>query len=781
MANHFRVAARTLTHLGAELITSDAIALNELLKNAFDAGSPRVKIVFEVPIDPVLANRLTERLRTKQTTSDMVRHQLLQNAQARRAPTIVQEAIQKLPPKAADCASSIEALINEYCHILVEDSGEGMRRTDLVEAFLTVGTPTKLLKKKAGESSRRPILGDKGIGRLSMMRLGMSARVTSSRGGETHWYYIDFDWSPFYDPNTYIEDVPIEVKTGKRKNDRDESGTQIRITGLTSGWSESDVTQFVNAYLRRLRDPFTESAPRFPVDVILNNRRMPIPPLPEWLIDNAHLQGEWTFLPKGNKQLEPNDVAVMATLTWRKNTPERREWTVKDVIARAKMTTEDLLRIGRCRASVYWFNRALLAKKVLGDFSVKDVRDELDVWCGGFSIYRDGFRVGWTGAEADDWLGLDSRALRRGGFVVNRIQTVGSVAISQKDNPHLVDAANREGLLACPEFEGLKRLLEEIVLTELREVVAKEQELEHKTLVADTSAAESIDRAETDFQKTRKLVSSLADAVPPAVRAKVKQIEENLHQHVDYVKKVQEALMLAREQKTEVLELAGLGMSIDIVAHELVRATENTEQLVRRLQQTKDPKAVDETIDALRAQLKAIDKRLRAIDPLSPSGRHRKETFDLVRLVRGILEGYVPRFQRHDVNVRLTVDGKEKDFEMRVTMVKGLLAHVFENVVSNSIYWLKQATVPGVEGREFHVEIDRKARTIEFTDTGPGIDPSYRDRVFSPYFSRKPDGRGLGLFIARELAEYHGAHLVLDNARDADGRLRTFVLELPRE
>ena len=35
----FRVAARTLLHLGAELISSDAVAFYELIKNGFDAGS----------------------------------------------------------------------------------------------------------------------------------------------------------------------------------------------------------------------------------------------------------------------------------------------------------------------------------------------------------------------------------------------------------------------------------------------------------------------------------------------------------------------------------------------------------------------------------------------------------------------------------------------------------------------------------------------------------------------------------------------------------------------
>lgn len=40
----FKVSARTILLLGAELISSDAIAFYELIKNAFDAGSPRVDI-----------------------------------------------------------------------------------------------------------------------------------------------------------------------------------------------------------------------------------------------------------------------------------------------------------------------------------------------------------------------------------------------------------------------------------------------------------------------------------------------------------------------------------------------------------------------------------------------------------------------------------------------------------------------------------------------------------------------------------------------------------------
>ena len=40
----FKIAARTLLHLGSELISSDGIALYELIKNSYDAGSPMVRV-----------------------------------------------------------------------------------------------------------------------------------------------------------------------------------------------------------------------------------------------------------------------------------------------------------------------------------------------------------------------------------------------------------------------------------------------------------------------------------------------------------------------------------------------------------------------------------------------------------------------------------------------------------------------------------------------------------------------------------------------------------------
>ena len=67
---------------------------------------------------------------------------------------------------------------------------------------------------------------------------------------------------------------------------------------------------------------------------------------------------------------------------------------------------------------------------------------------------------------------------------------------------------------------------------------------------------------------------------------------------------------------------------------------------------------------------------------------------------------------------------------------------------------------------------------LEIADRGPGIAAEDTERVFEPFFTRSPNGTGLGLFLARELAQANGATL-LHEARNGGGSLFRLVFTDP--
>lgn len=69
---------------------------------------------------------------------------------------------------------------------------------------------------------------------------------------------------------------------------------------------------------------------------------------------------------------------------------------------------------------------------------------------------------------------------------------------------------------------------------------------------------------------------------------------------------------------------------------------------------------------------------------------------------------------------------------------------------------------------------DRQSLVIEIIDSGPGL--AATDNLFVPFFTTKPGGSGIGLVLARQIAEGHGGSLTLENRRDAKGCVARMVV-----
>lgn len=775
---NFRVSARALLHLGAELITSDEIALYELIKNSFDAEAAKVwiRVVVPVPVEDI--NQAVGLLPANPTIKDKQHlvDYLSQCARVELSDDVrahLQERLDALLSAAGrDNLLDIAGSIN---YIEIEDDGLGIKSNDIENVFLMIGTDVKAVTEKGGGQA---YLGNKGIGRLSMMRLGGRAEVTSWTEVDDRAWKVKFDWDDFDDGTKLIDEVDFPLHTLQKPGSR--SGVKISITKLKSDWTIDDLrTGIVDRFLRRLQNPFVTNLKRFPIHISYNGgKRVPVPPIKKELIEAADRQ----LVLKFDSEAADGQPALVTTISrpGAKGSEEVFHCDVATITRKLEVPEKVVTGIGPFTLTIKWFNRANLAKKGLGS-DLGDYKRELNNWSGGIAIYRDGFRVGLTGSDSDgDWLGLDSRALRGQGFTVNRIQVVGALEIGSDSNPRLRDRSNREGLIESKYSKALREILIEFGANLLKSQIQAESEKDKAEQLSEL-VDEGAGRIEERLNLARKNINSIKSKVSPEIKKHVVDLESNLQFVSNRVVQFSRAITELKENREDILELAGVGTVMHSILHELARTTTQTRSLLSQVSETADG-STKLLLDKLESEIKAINVRLRQLDPLSTSGRQRKKRFDLVRLTNTIVEGYRSRFERHGIDIEFMVDELPPTGEVLVNMVAGFYSLALENLLTNSIYWIKSGPLlPGAGRGHIRVDIDSKSKVLHFDDNGPGISHTDKERVFNPGFSLKKKGSGYGLYIAREVAEHHDSKLYLGPSESPDGRLRTFVFELPKE
>lgn len=790
----FQVSARTILQLGAELISSDGVAFYELIKNAFDAGSRKVEIELVIPVAGFVSQEVAAELRELDLDEDLepvdrelrlneLRGRLL-DALNEDAPTArrVAHAIDS-----AEYAEQLAGIAEQANYIEIRDSGSGMSLKDLQEIYLTIGTAHRARQRDAafaaGDKDVR-ILGEKGLGRLSTMRLGSRLHVRTARAADKFWNTLDIDWDEFANASDskLISDIPVSPRRGERKSKSDEHGTTIRVTSLRAEWSRKALQTVVDEDFARLTDPFV-AARRFPIEVHYNGLPVSVPRFEKRLFEHAHATVEAEL----TRDSVTGCYELFTTIVYRPPTSPhefRREYRLRGahLYSVAGHAPEGVLAsLGPWKLRFYWYNRRVLTR-IEGIGDLKAVRNLLRQWAGGIAVYRDGFRVHPYGGPEDDWLDLDRKALASSGFKVNRAQIVGKLDIRAKDNPNLVDQTNREGLQDNREKTALRELLRHVLTQQFRAYL---DEVDNQLKAA--TVATLADVADRLLEQDRRLtgaVDELLEEVPeigashPALLA----IRESLANVQELFKDAQRLAEAYDQGRGQLVNLASIGLTVEIIAHELTRATTSTLRTLKDVRKGSAHVEPDEFFRTLEAQLNTISKRLRILDPLSTAGRQHKETFDLIDWVRDILRYHEAQFRRHNIRCEFRIVPRDRDSTMKVHMVKGMVVQVLENLLSNSVYWLKQRARYGDEfAPKITVQIDTRARELRVTDNGPGVDPDRAELIFVPFNSTKParEGKGLGLYVSREIAEYNAGALFMEREPGPDGMLHTFIFRLP--
>ena len=239
----------------------------------------------------------------------------------------------------------------------------------------------------------------------------------------------------------------------------------------------------------------------------------------------------------------------------------------------------------------------------------------------------------------------------------------------------------------------------------------------------------------------------------------------------DQLVAVEQRNVLLEEKAAVDLQLAQLGMAVEIINHEFRATVGSLRNNLRGLKAWAD---VNRELEGLyrniRASFDHLDGYLTLFTPLHRR-LYRKEVEILGSEIYAFLKDlFNERLARHNVRMSRT----DAFSEFVTTGYPSSFYPVFVNLVDNAIFWLAQRN-PSMERT---IELDVAQGAFRIRDSGPGVPRRDREAIFEDGFTRKPGGRGMGLSISRETLRRVGYNLTLAEPA-ADGGA-TFLIS-PRD
>lgn len=220
----------------------------------------------------------------------------------------------------------------------------------------------------------------------------------------------------------------------------------------------------------------------------------------------------------------------------------------------------------------------------------------------------------------------------------------------------------------------------------------------------------------------------------------------------------------AEREMEERRRLSVLGEMSAVLAHEirnpLASLKGHSQLLVERLVDSPDERRKAERVVGEATRLEALTTDL--LD-FAGSGPLHLESLDPMELVRSCAAEAAP-----EVGIAVRGASPPERWPLDGLRLRRALVNLLRNAA--------QASPPGVPP-EVEVATESGRLVVVVRDHGEGIPPGQEERIFDPFFTTRTTGTGLGLPVAKRIAEMHGGTLKATNAADGGAKFR---LEIPR-
>jgi anti-sigma regulatory factor (Ser/Thr protein kinase) len=660
-------------------------------------------------------------------------------------------AVFELVKNAYDADASLVNVIlkkidsKENGEIIVEDFGSGMSFDTIKNVWLEPGTDFREQQILNGEKTpkyHRTPMGQKGIGRFGAHKLGQKIKLIS-KAKNSNEVIVEIDWGKF-ETKEYLENIIVKIKERIPEHfTGDKTGTSIKITGLWQTWTRATVRKIFRA-VNSICSPF-DTPDSFKANFELSDLDKIdwLEGLMSWkeanssklyevlcTIENNELSYTYEFEPWNN----------MTLVTGRKvEIPNKRHGKILMTDEQKNSIDIGKYKIGKLKINLNIFDldSNLLA---LGIKDKKGLREFLR-YNGGLRVYRDGVRVYDYGEPGNDWLELGGRRVNIPTDRLSNNLIIGSVLIIRDDSVDLIEKTNREGFIendAVIEFR-------KAILCALTNIEAERNKDKVRLRVA---------YSKTSFKEP--VIDAVAEL---RVIVKKKGLDGELGGFLDRIEADY------RDVRDKLLTSASAGLSLSIVIHEI-------EKIIKELANTLLIQKSSDKIKDLTKRLAELVEGYAAL--LRKDGSITVKASDIIK--QAIF----------NVDYRLTVhkikliDASNKNNDFKVKCSKRMILGAVMNLIDNSIWWLANKN-PKIKQIYITPSMElNEGPAIVVADNGPGFIDNIED-VIQPFFSRKPDGMGLGLHISDEIMKAHkGSFSILARGdiklpKDIDGAISALV------
>ncbi len=396
----FRFSGKLARLFGRESVSSETAALFELVKNCYDADSPKATITFR---DFKLEN-------------------------------------------------------GKNAKIILEDQGFGMTYADIVDKWMVIGTYSK--ERETRTPKGRRVTGNKGIGRFATEKLAREVTIVSWPESTNEEITLKINWNDFEgeeheEKEILFNDVKIPIDINPNRSNPKSHGVKIILENLREKWDDKKINKLRHsissiifpAELQKMKEDF------FEVEIHAEEFSREVPTKVESVMFKKAPYKVKCFLPdmksETTAQIYRKGTLVSSpTVDCTKVFDDGEHWKP----------------FGPCSVVFYLFpdrSKTEPWDRYYRDVLTISERKAIVRENHGVKIYRDSFWISPYGGKGNDWLDLEADRVQSN-LRPGNSQVIGFVTISKDENKEVLDTTTRERIVENIYFRSLRHFVKQV-------------------------------------------------------------------------------------------------------------------------------------------------------------------------------------------------------------------------------------------------------------------------------------------------------------------------------